>query len=122
MRGDRVKTDRRDAERLARGYRSGDLTGVRVPDAGSESLRELVRAREAAKQDQLRARHRLAKFLLRAGQRPAEGMKAWTLGYLAWVRQLRFELVAQESTRLDYLHGFEHMAERLLRLEQAITR
>ena len=57
--GDRVKTDRRDAEKLARCYRSGDLTAVWVPDEGSEALRDLVRAREAAKQDQMRARHRL---------------------------------------------------------------
>lgn len=119
--GDRVKTDRRDAERLARSYRSGDLTEVWVPDEGSEALRDLVRAREAAKQDQLRARHRLSKFLLRTGQRPAGGMKAWTLGYMAWVRQLRFAQVAQEWTRLDYLHEVEHMAERVERLEQAIA-
>ncbi|MGB8478314.1 MAG: transposase [Acidobacteriaceae bacterium] len=76
--GDRVKTDRRDAERLARSYLSGDLTAVWVPDGASEALRDLVRARETAKQDQLRARHRLNKFLLRMGQRPAAGMKAWT--------------------------------------------
>jgi transposase len=67
--GDRVKTDRRDAERLARSHRSGDLTAVWVPDEGSEALRDLVRAREAAKADQLRARHRLSKFLLRTGRR-----------------------------------------------------
>jgi transposase len=119
--GDRVKTDRRDAERLARSYRSGDLTPVWVPDEGSEALRDLVRAREAAKQDQLRARHRLSKFLLRSGQRPAMGVKAWTLGYMAWVRQIRFPQIAQEFTRLDYLHEVEHMGERIKRLEQAIT-
>jgi len=119
--GDRVKTDRRDAERLARSLRAGDLTAVYVPDAGSEALRDLVRAREAAKQDQLRARHRLSKFLLRSGQRPAPGVKAWTHAYLAWVRQLRFQQAAQESTRLDYLHEVEHIAERIKRLEQAIT-
>jgi len=119
--GDRVKTDRRDAERLARSFRSGDLTAVWVPDAGSEALRDLVRAREAAKQDQLRARHRLSKFLLRSGQRPAAGLKAWTQLYMAWVRRLRFEQAAQESTRLDYLHEVEHMAERVVRLEKAIA-
>jgi transposase len=119
--GDRVKTDRRDAERLARSYRSGDLTAVWVPDEGSEALRDLVRARESAKLDQLRARHRLSKFLLRSGQRPAMGVKAWTLAYMAWVRQLRFQQVAQESTRLDYLHEVEHMGKRVVRLEQAIT-
>ena len=119
--GDRVKTDRRDAERLARSYRSGDLTAVWVPDEGSEALRDLVRARESAKQDQLRARHRLSKFLLRTGQRPAAGVKAWTLAYMAWVRQLRFPQVSQESTRLDYLHEVEHMGERVVRLEKAIV-
>jgi transposase len=119
--GDRVKTDRRDAERLARSYRSGDLTAVWVPDEGSESLRDLVRAREAAKQDQLRARHRLSKFLLRMGQRPAAGMKAWTAPYMAWVRQVHFAQVARQATMLDYLHEVDHMGERVKRLEQAIT-
>jgi transposase len=118
--GDRVKTDRRDAEKLARSFRSGDLTPVWVPDAGSEALRDLVRAREAAKQDRLRARHRLNKFLLRAGRRPAMGVKAWTLPFMAWVRALRFEQPAQEPARLDYLHEVEHMGKRVKRLEQAI--
>jgi transposase len=119
--GDRVKTDRRDAERLARSFRSGDLTAVWVPDEGSESLRDLVRAREAAKQDQLRARHRLGKFLLRTGQRPAAGVKAWTQPYMAWVKQVHFAQLAREATLLDYLHEVEHMGERVKRLEQSIT-
>ena len=119
--GDRVKTDRRDAERLARSYRSGDLTPVWVPDEGSESLRDLVRAREAAKQDQMRARHRLAKFLLRTGQRPAPGVKPWTLSYMTWVKKIHYTQAARESTRLDYLYEVEHMAERVIRLEHAIT-
>ncbi len=119
--GDRVKTDRRDAEKLARCYRSGDLTAVWVPDEGSEALRDLVRAREAAKQDQMRARHRLSKFLLRSGQRPPTGVRPWTRPYLIWVAQLRFTQIAQEATRQDYLHEVEHMRERVARLEQAIT-
>jgi transposase len=119
--GDRVKTDRRDAERLARSYRSGDLTPVWVPNEGSEALRDLVRAREAAKQDQLRARHRLSKFLLRTGQRPAAGVKAWTQAYLIWIKQVHFRQAARESTLLDYLHEVEHMGERVKRLEQAIA-
>ena len=118
--GDRVKTDRRDAEKLARSYRSGDLTAVWVPDEGSEALRDLVRAREAAKQDQMRARHRLSKFLLRSGQRPPTGVRSWTRPYLIWVAQLRFVQIAQEATRQDYLHEVEHMRERVARLEQAI--
>lgn len=118
--GDRVKTDRRDAVKLARGHRAGDLTAVWVPDASAEALRDLVRAREAAKQDQLRARHRLSKFLLRTGRRPPFTGKAWTLPYMAWVRQLRYPQAAQEWTRLDLMHEVEHMAERVKRLEEAI--
>ncbi len=119
--GDRVKTDRRDATKLARSLRAGDLTAVWVPDAAHEALRDLVRAREAAKKDQLRARHRLAKFLLRHGRRPATGLQGWTQRHLAWVRQVHFEQPAQEATRLDYLHEVEHAAARLERLERAIT-
>jgi transposase len=118
--GDRVKTNRRDAEKLARCYRSGDLTAVWVPDAAHEALRDLVRAREVAKKDQLRARHRLSKFLLRRGLRAAAGVKSWTTKHLAWVRTLRFEHVAQEAAFLDYLHEVEHVAERVVRLERAI--
>lgn len=106
---------------MARCYRSGDLTAVWVPDEGSEALRDLVRARETAKQDQMRARHRLSKFLLRSGQRPPTGVRPWTRPYLIWVAQLRFTQVAQESTRQDYLHEVEHMRARVTRLEQAIT-
>src|SRR5260370_1080283 len=80
--GDRVKTDRRDALKLARNYRAGELTAVWVPDAEHEALRDLVRAREAAKKDQLRARHRLSKFLLRHGPPPPVGATPWTGKYL----------------------------------------
>jgi transposase len=119
--GDRVKTDRRDATKLARSYRAGDLTPVWVPDEAHEALRDLVRAREAAKQDQLRARHRLSKFLLRHGRRPATGIKPWTLKYMDWIRQqVEFQQPAQEYTRLDYLHEVEHGNERLQRLEAAM--
>lgn len=118
--GDRVKTNRRDALRLARSYRAGDLTPVWVPDAETEALRDLVRGREAAKKDQLRARHRLGKFLLRRGLRAAAGMKSWTKRHLLWVKTLRFERPAQEAVYLDYLHEVEHAAERVVRLERAI--
>jgi transposase len=119
--GDRVKTDRRDAEKLARSYRAGDLTPVWVPDAAHEALRDLVRAREAAKKDQLRARHRLGKVLLRHGRRPSQRMTSWTQRHLTWITQaVQFEQPAQEATLLDYLHEVEHMVTRLERLERAI--
>jgi transposase len=118
--GDRVKTDRRDALKLARSYRAGDLTAVWVPDAAHEALRDLVRAREAAKKDQLRARHRLGKFLLRHGRRPSLALHAWTQAHLTWVKTVHFDHAAQEATVLDYLHEVEHGADRLARLERAI--
>lgn len=119
--GDRVKTDRRDAAKLAKCYRAGDLTPVWVPDRAHEALRDLVRARLAARRDQLRARHRLSKFLLRHGRRPPEEISAWTLKHLEWIRsKVRFEEPAQNATLLDYLHEVEHMAARITRLEQAI--
>jgi transposase len=119
--GDRVKTDRRDAVKLARCYRAGDLTAVWVPDESHEALRDLVRAREAAKKDQLRARHRLSKFLLRHGRRPPAGVRPWTERHLSWVRHdVHFTPAAQEATLVDYLHEVEHMGERIGRLERAI--
>ena len=119
--GDRVKTDRRDAVKLARSYRAGDLTPVWVPDAAHEALRDLVRARWAAKRDQLRARHRLSKFLLRHGRRAPEGTTAWTDKYLQWVkREVSFAQHAQELTLSDYLHEVEHAAARIARLERSI--
>jgi transposase len=120
--GDRVKTDRRDAAKLARSYRAGDLTPVWVPDAAHEALRDLVRAREDAKQDQHRARHRLSKFLLRHGRRPPEDVKkSWTRKYLTWIKeQVHFDQSALEATLLDYVHEVDHMAERIERLEKSI--
>jgi transposase len=119
--GDRVKTDRRDAERLVRCYRAGELTAVWVPDKAHEALRDLVRAREAAKQDQLRHRHQLSKFLLRHGRRPTDAGPAWSAKYLNWIKvHVRFEEPALEATLADYLHEVEHAAERIIRLEQCI--
>jgi transposase len=119
--GDRVKTDRRDAEKLAVLYRGGHLTSVWVPDRAHEALRDLVRAREAAKSDQLRARHRLQKFLLRHGRRPPQGIKSWTQTHLDWVRrEVRFEAPAQEAVLVDHLAEVEHARERIRRLEGSI--
>ena len=119
--GDRVKTDRRDALKLARSHRSGDLTAVWVPDEGSEALRDLVRQREAAKQDQLRARHRLTKFLLRYGPSSAAG----TEGVDGALHESGCSRSATRSRRrkprcVDCLNEVEHMGARVRRLEEAI--
>jgi transposase len=113
-----VKTDRRDAEKLARCHRAGELTAVWVPDADHEALRDLVR--EAAKKDQLKARHRLGKFLLRHGRRP-EGIKAWTKQHREWIKShVRFQQAALEATLADYVEEVDHAAERIVKLEKAI--
>lgn len=119
--GDRVKTDRKDAVRLARCYRAGDLTAVWVPDAATEALRDLVRAREVTKQDQLRARHRVSKFLLRHGRQRPEGMKAWTLKHAQWLAQQRFDLATLQVVYDEYRATLALLADRVARLERAIT-
>src|SRR5690349_9206173 len=97
------------------------LTFAGVPDAAHEALRDLVRAREAAKKDQLKARHRLGKFLLRHGRRPPEGTKAWTQKHREWIKsRVRFEQPALEATLADYLEEVDHVATRIVKLEKAI--
>jgi len=86
---DRVKTDRRDAERLARLLRLGEITPVRVPEPEEEAARDLVRAREDARGDLMRARHRLSKLLLRHGL--VYDATAWTRTHDAWLRRQRFD-------------------------------
>ena len=86
---DRVKTDRRDAERLARLLRLGELVAVRVPEPHEEAARDLIRAREDARGELMRARHRLSKLLLRHGL--VYDASAWTLAHDAWLRRQRFD-------------------------------
>jgi transposase len=121
--GDRVKTDRRDAEKLARCYRAGDLTPVWVPTPAHEAIRDLVRAREDAREDQHRGRQRLGKCLLRHGWRAPEEIKqSWTKKHMDWIkRQVRFDQPALQAAFLDYVHEVEHAADRLERLEKAIN-
>ena len=99
--GDRVKTDRRDAERLARLLRIGELPSVRVPSEAEEAARDLVRAREDARGDLMRARHRLSKLLLRQGL--VWENSAWTGAHEVWLRSQRFDRVggSWRSTKLS---------------------
>jgi transposase len=102
--GDRVKTDRRDAERLARLLHIGELPGVRVPTELEEAARDLVRAREDARADLMRARHRLSKLLLRQGL-VVDGA-AWTQAHGRWLARVALELT-QPGLRVavDEAHG-----------------
>lgn len=89
--GDRIKTDRRDARRLARLLHIGEIGGIRVPTVAEESARDLIRAREAVRADLMRARHRCSKLLLRHGI-VYSGGQAWTGVHEAWLRTQRFDL------------------------------
>ena len=88
--GDRVKTDARDAAHLTRLLRLGEITAVTVPEREVEAVRDLVRAREDARADLMRVRHRLSKLLLRQG-RIYSGGQAWTGVHETWRRRQRFE-------------------------------
>jgi len=118
--GNKVKTDRRDALKLARLLRSGDLTPVWVPDEAHEALRDLVRARADAKADQLRAKHRLSKFVLRHGCWPPSGVRNWSKRYFTWLHQLEFEHLPDRVVFADYLAEVNAAGERIQRLEAAL--
>jgi len=100
--GDRVKTDRRDAERLLRLWRAGELSMAHIPTAVEEAFRDLVRAREDARGDLMRHRHRLSKFLLRREIRCAQA-KPWTQKWMEWAAGLRFDDACARATFVDYL-------------------
>jgi transposase len=95
--GDHVKTDSRDADKLARYHRSGELTVIRVPTCEEEAARDLPRAREDALIDRLRSRHRLSRFLLRQG-RIFQDKCAWTVKHKQWLQIQKFEWPALTQT------------------------
>ncbi len=117
--GDRVKTDRRDAGKLARLYRAGELTEIRVPTCAEEAARDLVRVREDALEDRLRARHRLSKFLLRQGRAYRE-TKAWGVAHRAWLRKQRFDWPSLQQTFEGNLRAVEEAEARLEILDQQV--
>lgn len=86
--GERVKTNRRDAAKLARYLRSNDLTLITVPDQARESLRDLIRARGAVQKDLVSIRNQITKLLLRYGQRFRDG-QAWTVRFWTWLRGVK---------------------------------
>ena len=118
--GDRVKTDRRDAEKLARLYRAGELTPIRIPTRAEEAARDVVRVREDTLADRLRARHRLGKFLLRQGRVYRE-TKAWGVAHRAWLMSQRFEWAALQQTFAAYLRALEEAEARLEALDQQVA-
>ena len=118
---DRVKTDQRDAERLARLLIAGELHRVAVPTVEAESLRDLVRAREDLRGDLMSARHRVAKLLLRHDVRFEGGERNWTLPHLRWLSTVRFELAGTQAAFDDYRGAVEALIIRRGELEREIA-
>ena len=117
--GERVKTDRLDALRLARLFRAGELTPIWVPDETHEAMRDLVRARESAAEDQRHKRQLVSAFLLRHG-RVYHRTKPWTMRYLLWLQRQNFEHPAHQIALQEMLQAERHARERLGRLTSHI--
>ncbi len=118
--GDRVKTDSRDALHLARLLRLDEVVPVRIPTPSEEAARDLVRAREASRQDLMRARHRLSKLLLRHGIVYSDG-KAWSELHDRWLRQQRFDAAATQAAFDDAYETVLLAKARRDRLDEKIT-
>ncbi|MEM6410156.1 MAG: IS110 family transposase [Pseudomonadota bacterium] len=103
--GDRIKTDRRDAQRLAVLHRSGDLTPVWVPDQTHEAMRDLVRARWDAMVQLITAKQQLLAFLLRHGRVYESGKKYWTLRHRHWLSRQTFDEAAHRVVFQDYVEA-----------------
>jgi transposase len=118
--GDRVKTNRRDAAKLARYLRAGDmLTLIVVPDQGRESLRDLVRGRHAVQKDLLSVRHRITKLVLRYGHRYREG-SAWTNRFWTWLSKIKLEGEHSQFVLDELILAHGHRLEQRGRYDDAI--
>lgn len=118
--GERIKTARRDACKLVEYLESGHLTVVRPPTPAEEAARDLCRAREDAKQDRMRARHRLLKFLLRRGHTYAAGRKHWTQAHRAWLESLHFETAEGQAVFEDYRLALAQVEGRIEALDRKL--
>jgi transposase len=117
--GERVKTDKRDARKLARLLRAGELTFVYIPEATDEAIRDLCRARSDAVDDRRRSRHRLKGFLLRHGYR-YQGKSSWSAAHERYLRELVLPHPAMKVILEEYLQGIAAADERIKRCEAAM--
>ncbi len=117
---DRVKTDRKDAELLARLLLAGSLKAVTVPSAAVEAARDLARAREQVRADLARVRHRVSKLLLRYG-RIYDGGSTWTQAHRRWLAAQQFDHVPTELAYLDALSAIEGLLARRAALDERLS-
>jgi transposase len=118
---DRVKTDRRDAERLARLLAAGELRFVHVPTVPQERFRDLLRCREDLRGDLMRSRHRLSKFLMRHGLRYEGPGHNWTESHRKWLGRLTFDDRATHATFVDYLSALDGLGQRRTALDETVV-
>jgi transposase len=116
--GERIKTDRRDARRLAELHRAGQLVEVKIPEVETEAMRDLERARDDAKNAERAARHQLDKFLLRQGRSWSENK--WTRLHWAWIERQEFPVEALRRVLSDYIRAVREATARVERLEKDI--
>jgi transposase len=117
--GDRVKTDRRDADQLARLYRAGELTGITVPDPQDEALRDLLRARYQVIKQQHRARQQLKMFLLRHNIRYV-GKSSWTPAHLRWLAKVKMPFAEQQFVFQEMVNVITEASQRLERYDAQV--
>jgi transposase len=117
--GERVKTNRRDAGKLVELGRAGLLTAVQPPTPEDEAVRDLARARDDAREDLQRCRHRLGKLLLRRGLHYHS--RNWTRGHRAWIDGLTWTHAAEEAVVEDYLLAIDQTEARLRELDARLS-
>ena len=118
--GDRVKTNRRDARKLAEMFRAGMLTMIVVPNQRQESVRDLLRARDDVRKNVMSARHRLGKFLLRHGLRFRDG-RSWGTQHWRWIRSIALTETCEQIVLDHYISSLEASIEQLRVLDQHVT-
>jgi transposase len=118
--GQRIKTDRRDAAKLVRLFRAGELTAIHVPDEDEEAVRDLVRCRDDVRRDVLRWRHRVLKLLARHGRTYHAG-KNWSRAHWTWLRGQQFAVPALQRAAEASLFALEQALTRLAELDKEIT-
>src|SRR5260370_16183119 len=119
--GERIKTDRRDSQKLALQHRFGDLTEVWVPDPVHEAIRDLVRARMEAVMQLMRARQQCLAFLLRHGRNYGPGKKNWTLLHRRWLATQKFDQTTHQIVFQDYVEAVWSAQDRRDQLEARIS-
>jgi transposase len=118
--GDRIKTNRRDARKLAELHRAGVLTTIVVPDRRQESVRDLMRARDDARRNVMGARHRLSQFLLRHGLRFREA-GAWSAKHWRWIEALKMSEPYEQIVLAEYIAALKARIAELKRLDERIA-